>query len=76
MKHIGSKREPTITAEVNGAALASSVAFSASMVALSGGKVMFPKGLYRYKTHEAANEHQASCLAAGMARLAKERANG
>jgi hypothetical protein len=38
--------------------------------------VPFPKGIFRYKSHEEANEHQAACLAQGMARLVEERKHG
>jgi hypothetical protein len=33
-----------------------------------------PKGVYRFKTHEAMNKHQEDCLARGMGLLAIERA--
>jgi hypothetical protein len=73
MKQVGKRKECPLTLEANGAALASSVAFSADLTELAGGRVMFPKGVFRYKSHEEANAHEAACLAEGMARLAKER---
>ncbi len=35
-----------------------------------------PKGVYHFKNHEEANEHQAYCLSLKMAKLAMERSNG
>lgn len=65
-----------MTIEPNADSLASGIAFSADLSRLAGGVVMFPKGIFRYKTHEEANEHEARCLAEGMARLARERSRG
>ena len=49
---------------------------SASIAQLAGGSTFVPKGLYRFRTHEEANEKAASWLAAGMARIALERKHG
>lgn len=76
MREIGVRREPPMTMEVSGVALASAVAFNADLTRLAGGRVMFPKGVFRYKNHEEANAHEAKCLAEGMAALARERAHG
>lgn len=76
MKHIGIRKKRPITHATSGAGLASVVAFSADLTRLSGGRVMFPRGVFRYKSHEEANAHEAACLAAGMAKLAKERKLG
>lgn len=76
MKHVGVRMEPALSRETSGAALASAVTFSADLTRLAGGRVPFPKGIFRYKSHEEANEHQAACLAQGMARLVEERKHG
>jgi hypothetical protein len=73
MRQVGKRVEPTMTAEVSGPALAANIAFSADLTQLAGGRVFFPKGVFRYKSHDEANAHQAECLAEGMALLAMER---
>ena len=41
---------------------------------LPGGNDSFiPKGVYRFKTHAEANQHQMECIARGMAALARAR---
>jgi hypothetical protein len=44
----------------------------------TGDKTFVPKGVYRFKTLDDANRHEAECLAVGMARVARNRdaANG
>lgn len=37
------------------------------------GSTFIPKGLYRFRSHEEANEHRLECLARGMAWLAGKR---
>lgn len=76
MKIVGKRIEPPVTTSTSGSSLASAVTFSADLTQLAGGRVMFPKGVFRYKTHEEANEHQAQCLAQGMASLVRQRASG
>ncbi|MFT7724245.1 MAG: hypothetical protein QM788_15660 [Roseateles sp.] len=76
MKQVGRRIEPPLLAEPSGAALADGLAFSASVAGLAGGRVFFPKGVFRYKSHAEANAHQAACLAEGMARLARDRRRG
>jgi len=60
----------------SGTSLAEGIAFSANMAQLAGGRVFFPKGVFRYKSHAEANHHQTEYLAQGMANLAKERRHG
>jgi hypothetical protein len=76
MRRVGKRVEPAMEVKTSGASLASNIAFSADMKRLAGGRVFFPKGVYRYKSHEEANAHQSECLAEGMAKLAKERNPG
>jgi hypothetical protein len=76
MKQIGIRKEQPLTRETSGAGLASAVAFSADLTRLAGGRVMFPKGVFRYKSHEDANAHESRCLAEGMAKLARDRKHG
>jgi hypothetical protein len=67
MRRVGNRVERPMTAVPSGEAWASTMAFSADLAALAGGRIFFPKGLFRYKTREKANAHQAACQAAGMA---------
>jgi len=76
MKQVGKRLERSMTAVPSGAALASTIAFSSDIAELAGGRVFFPKGIFRYRSHAEANEHQAACLAVGMAQLSKDRSHG
>lgn len=76
MRQVGNHLERPMTAAPSGSALASTLAFTEDLAALSSGWIFFPKGVFRYKSHEEANAHQAACLAEGMAQLAKERRHG
>ena len=61
-----------VTGQASGEALAIGARFSESLAALSKW-TFIPKGVYRFKTHEAMNKQQEECLARGMALLAIER---
>jgi hypothetical protein len=56
----------------SGDALAAGARFSESIAQLAK-STFIPKGLYRFKSHEAANKHQQDCLARGMGLLAAVR---
>ena len=72
MKSVGSRREPPVTGQASGGALATGARFSESLAARAK-STFIPKGVYRFKTHEAMNKHQEDCLAHGMAQLVIER---
>jgi hypothetical protein len=72
MKVIGTRREPEVTDHVNGTAMAVGARFSESL-AVPAKSTFIPKGVYRFKAHEAMNKHQEDCLARGMGLLAIER---
>jgi hypothetical protein len=76
MKQLGHRKDGLVKSETNGASLAAAIAFSSDLSQLAGGSVMFPKGIFRYKSHNEANFHKERCLAQGMAALAAERSNG
>ena len=61
-----------MTERANGEALAEGARFSEAVSHLTR-STFIPKGVYRFKTHEAANKHQQDCLALGMGMLAAER---
>lgn len=72
MKTIGSRRPALISERASGEALADGARFCETVAHLT--KTTFiPKGVYRFKTHEAANKHQQDCLARGMSILAAGR---
>jgi len=62
-----------MTALATGALLAEGARFNETISHLA--KTTFvPKGVYRFKSHEAANRHEQDCLVRGMGQLAAERA--
>ena len=75
MRTIGKRIVQQVAATPSGELLAAGARFSESIAAMSGlnGQIFMPKGVYRYKSHEAANEHMIECIALGMAMLAKKR---
>ena len=72
MKTVGTRREPQMAQHANGEALAAGARFSESLSHLAP-STFIPKGVYRFKSHEAANKHQQDCLARGMGLLAVKR---
>jgi hypothetical protein len=76
MRQVGSRVERPVLGMPSGSSLSSNLAFSAELTEMVGGRVFFPKGVFRYKSHAEANAHQSACLARGMAQLAKERRHG
>lgn len=77
MRTVGQRRARPIGLLASGSLLAEGARFNDEIHCLPTGNTTFiPKGVYRFKTHEAANQHQLDCLAEGMAKVALERANG
>ncbi len=74
MKTVGSRRQPEITARADGRSLAAAARFNESIARLAQ-STFIPKGVYRFKSHEAANKHQQDCLARGMGLLAVRRSH-
>jgi hypothetical protein len=72
MRTIGSRHEPEIRERASGESLAAGARFSESIAHLAK-STFIPKGVYRFKSHEAANQHQQDCLARGMGLLAARR---
>ena len=58
--------------QASGALLAEGARFSETMAHLSP-TTFVPKGVYRYRSHDAANRHAQDCLTLGMGLLAAER---
>ena len=77
MKTVGHRKLRTITFHASGEALLEGARFNEEMQKLpTGGVSPIPKGVYFFKTHEEAYQHQLDCLAKGMAKVAWERING
>lgn len=77
MRSVGRRKERPVGLEISGGQLLEGARFNDDIHRLPSGNSSFvPKGIYRFKTHEAANQHQLECLAKGMAKLAWERLNG
>ena len=72
MRQVGSKRERELSVHANGMLLAEGARFSESVARLAPSTFM-PKGVYRYRSHDAANRHAQDCLTQGMGLLAARR---
>lgn len=74
MRTIGHRKEHPITFSASAALLAEGARFNDEIHRLpTGNTTHIPKGLYRFKSFEEANQHQQDCLVEGMARIALER---
>jgi hypothetical protein len=72
MKQIGHRTTPPLRPQADAVSLIEGARFNEALAALGPSGIM-PKGVYRFRTHEQANQHQAECLAHGMADLALRR---
>jgi hypothetical protein len=72
MRRVGSKRERTLVVSASGVLLAEGARFNEAISRLSQ-TTFVPKGIYRFRSHDAANRHAEDCLAEGMGRLAATR---
>jgi hypothetical protein len=73
VRQVGSRRERVLNVQPSGDLLAEGARFSEAVARLAP-TTFVPKGVYRYRSHEAANRHVQDCLALGMGLLAAERA--
>ncbi|CAG1002545.1 hypothetical protein MTYP_03016 [Methylophilaceae bacterium] len=74
MRTVGHRKERPITFSASAELLMEGARFNEEIHRLPTGSTTFiPKGVFRFKTHEAANQHQQQCLAEGMALIASER---
>jgi len=72
MRQVGARREPEMVERANGFLLAEGARFNEAISRLAPTTFM-PKGVYRFRSHDAANRQQLDCLVHGMGRLALER---
>lgn len=74
MRIVGSRKEQPISFSASSELLVEGACFNDEIHHLpTGGITSFPKGVFRYKTHEDANRHELDCLTEGMAQIAMER---
>jgi hypothetical protein len=66
MKIIGHRQPPPLRHQAAGAQLAEGARFNETLAALSP-MLGIVKGVYRYPTHEAANQHWLECVARNVA---------
>ena len=76
MKHVGRRKQPDEAPTGAEQGLHDAARITATAVALAQGRCPLPKGVRRFKTHEAANEWQARHLAAFMSELARRHGHG
>ena len=75
MRSVGRRLEPRIAIRASGDLLGEGARFNESMARLSCAAHV-PKGVYRFASHEQANQHEQDCLVRAIARLALERKHG
>jgi hypothetical protein len=75
MRIIGHRKEHPITFSASAALLLEGARFNDQIHLLpSGSSTCIPKGVFRFKSHEAANAHQQNCLVENMVQVALGRA--
>jgi len=71
MRTIGHRKERPITFSASATLLLEGARFNDEVHRLPTGRSTFiPKGVFRFKSHEAANQHQQACLIDGIAEIA------
>lgn len=71
MRTVGHRKEHPITFSASADLLLEGARFNDEIHRLpTGSMTHIPKGLYRYKSFDEANQHQQDCLVAGMSRIA------
>ena len=70
MKRVGRRLESALAAQADGELLRAGARFSEAMAAM-GTQTFIAKGLYRFKSQEAANHHQLESISRGLASRAR-----
>lgn len=71
MRTIGQRKERPITFSASASLLLEGARFNDEIHRLPTGRLThIPKGVFRFKSHEAANQHQQACLIEGMEQIA------
>jgi len=75
MRVVGSRTERPITFSASGALLAEGARFNDEIHKLPSGNITcIPKGVFRFRSHEEANEHWLNCVSKAIAATLMERA--
>jgi phage FluMu gp28-like protein len=72
MRQVGSRRERPLSYQASSQLLIEGARFSEAVSHLAQ-TTFIPKGVYRFHSHEDANQHQERCLVLGMAGRAAHR---
>ena len=75
MKTAGHRQPPPLTGQASAAQLIEGARFNETMACLSP-SLGIVKGVYRYPTHEAANQHWLECVARNLANANAKRRHG
>lgn len=75
MRTVGNRKERPLQEHASGELLAEGARFSEAIGKLTK-STFIPKGVYRFKSHLEANQHEQDCLVNGMGRLAAQRMTG
>lgn len=74
MRTVGRRQPSMISFAASASRLAEGARFNDEIHRLPSGSDSFmPKGVYRFKTHAEANQHQMECVVRGMASVARAR---
>lgn len=72
MRVIGTRKARPVSKNASGGLLKQGAAFNDELHKLpTGSTTFFPKGVYRYRTHEEANAHMNDCMIIGIVRNAR-----
>jgi hypothetical protein len=66
MKQVGTRIERSVQSQASGLMLAEGARLNEALAHLAG-STFVRKGVYRFRSHELANQHLDDCLAQGMA---------
>jgi len=72
MKIIGKRKEREISFHADGALLREGAIFNTELQKLQA-TFRFPRGVFRYKTHEDADRHMMECVVESMVAIQKQR---
>ena len=73
MRILGKRKIRTVSNEASSFLLKEGALFNDEIHKLPTGNTTFiPKGIYRYKTQEEANQHWEDCLVSGIAQNARQ----
>ena len=75
MRIVGNRKERAISFSARPDLLIEGARFNDEIHCMPGGTITcIPKGVYRFTTHEQANQQQEDFIVAGIVQLARERA--